>query len=276
MVLNSAPASATVSPPLSREAMHVTPHIKETETDSHTSFQPAREAEKDQQASNEKEQVFTAKTPASKTSETKEADVSEQKTEALEQRLRKIDQEQASIVQELESRDREVRAHEQAHAAVGGVNAGAPSYSFTTGPNGQRYAVSGEVSIDISKVSGNPQATLAKADKIAAAALAPANPSSQDRKVAAAAAQMAVEARSEIVIEKSEAQKSESAEKEQKVSPAAAELKEKEARTDERNEEEKKERVQQSKKEYVIDQYQEIVEYATLLDSSDAGISERV
>jgi len=61
-----------------------------------------------------------------------------------------------------------------------------------------QYAVGGEVSIDTSKVSGDPVATLQKAQQIQAAALAPVQPSSQDRNVAARAAQMAVEARAEI------------------------------------------------------------------------------
>lgn len=106
--------------------------------------------------------------------------------------------EQAEI-KELKKRDREVRAHEQAHAAVGGAIAGAPTYSYTKGPDGVLYAVGGEVSISTSKVDGDPQATLQKAQKIIAAANAPAQPSSQDRAVAAQAAQMASQARVEIL-----------------------------------------------------------------------------
>jgi hypothetical protein len=55
--------------------------------------------------------------------------------------------------------------------------------------------VGGEVSIDSSPVANDPQATLTKAQQIQAAALAPANPSAQDRAVAASAARMAIEAR---------------------------------------------------------------------------------
>ena len=54
------------------------------------------------------------------------------------------------------------------------------------------------MTIDTSKITGNPEATLQKANKIRSAALAPAQPSSQDRAVAAQAAQMAIEARAEI------------------------------------------------------------------------------
>lgn len=101
-------------------------------------------------------------------------------------------------VKELAARDREVKAHEMAHKAAGGGIAGPVSYEFTTGPDGKRYASGGEVSIDTSKVPGDPQATLLKANRIRAAALAPAEPSGQDRKVAAQAARMAAEARMEV------------------------------------------------------------------------------
>jgi hypothetical protein len=95
--------------------------------------------------------------------------------------------EEQQKITELAMRDREVRAHEAAHASVGGIYAGAPSYSFARGPDGKNYAVSGEVSIDVSPVAGNPQATIDKAQIVRRAALAPAQPSSQDRAVASAA-----------------------------------------------------------------------------------------
>lgn len=102
---------------------------------------------------------------------------------------------------ELSQRDQEVQVHEAAHAAVGGQYAGAPSLSYETGPDGKRYAVSGEVNIDVSEVAGDPAATMKKADVIRSAALAPAQPSSQDRNVAARAAQMKAKAQSELMSE---------------------------------------------------------------------------
>lgn len=108
-------------------------------------------------------------------------------------------QEVQRVISELKSRDREVKAHEQAHLAAGGRHVtGGASYSYQTGPDGQRYAIGGEVGIDTSPVSGDPEATLSKAQQIRAAALAPAEPSSQDLKVAAQATQMAAQARAEI------------------------------------------------------------------------------
>lgn len=106
-------------------------------------------------------------------------------------------QEQLEIA-ELVSRDREVRAHEQAHAAIGGAYAGAPTYTFTRGPDGKRYAIGGEVSIDSSPIPNDPEATLRKMELVQRAALAPAEPSAQDRRVAAQAAAQAADARAEL------------------------------------------------------------------------------
>jgi len=100
----------------------------------------------------------------------------------------------------LQARDREVRQHERAHAsAAAGIAHSAPSYTYTRGPDGQQYAVGGEVQIDTSAVAGDPEATLRKATQIQRAALAPAQPSSQDRAVAAQAAAMAATARAELL-----------------------------------------------------------------------------
>lgn len=107
-------------------------------------------------------------------------------------------QDDIELIRELAARDREVRAHEQAHQSVGGQYAGPMEFTYQRGPDGKRYAVGGEVSIDISKVPNDPQATLAKADQVRRAALAPAEPSSQDRQVAALATQISIEAQNEI------------------------------------------------------------------------------
>ena len=102
-------------------------------------------------------------------------------------------------VEELKQRDRTVRAHEQAHLAVAGQYArGGPSFSYQRGPDGGQYAVGGEVPIDLSPVPGDPQATVQKALSIQRAALAPADPSSADRQIAARAAAMTAQARQEL------------------------------------------------------------------------------
>lgn len=101
-------------------------------------------------------------------------------------------------VRELAQRDREVRAHEQAHQSVGGQYTSGMSLEYERGPDGARYAVAGEVGIDTSRVANDPAATARKAEVIRSAALAPADPSSQDLKVAAQAQQMALQAQSDI------------------------------------------------------------------------------
>jgi hypothetical protein len=103
------------------------------------------------------------------------------------------------VIAALQARDSQVRAHEAAHlAAAGGLARGGASYTYERGPDGKAYSVGGEVSLDTSAVPGNPAATLAKAQQIQAAALAPADPSAQDRSVAAAASAMAAQAQIDL------------------------------------------------------------------------------
>lgn len=113
-------------------------------------------------------------------------------------------EEELALIAELKRRDREVRAHEQAHRAAAGPYASAPSFTYQKGPDGKNYAVGGEVQIDTSPIPGDPEATKRKADQIRAAATAPATPSAQDRAVAADAASMAIKAQMEIATQQRE------------------------------------------------------------------------
>lgn len=130
-----------------------------------------------------------------------------QEEQQARQREQQQEQQDAQEIAQLKARDQEVRAHEQAHAATGGQYAGSPQYEYTTGPDNKRYATGGEVSIDISEAQ-TPEQTLRKMQQVRAAALAPAQPSSQDLKVAAEAAQKAFDARSDIAEENREARES--------------------------------------------------------------------
>ncbi|MBE0364806.1 hypothetical protein PULV_a4110 [Pseudoalteromonas ulvae UL12] len=138
-----------------------------------------------------------------------EQDKEEQQQQAKQQVQQELEQKELEQIKQLKSRDLEVRAHEQAHAAVGGSYAGSPSYEYEKGPDGNRYAVAGEVPIDVSEVPNDPQATIEKMQQVQAAALAPAEPSSQDRKVAALAAQTLSKATSELLQEQNKAEESE-------------------------------------------------------------------
>ncbi|MBA1149646.1 hypothetical protein H0Z60_21615, partial [Ectothiorhodospiraceae bacterium WFHF3C12] len=99
-------------------------------------------------------------------------------------RLEALTAEERRLIQSLRNRDREVRAHELAHQSVGGQYAGAPSYSYTEGPDGRRYATGGEVDISLRR-TGDPAQDLRMAETVRRAALAPADPSAQDQRVAA-------------------------------------------------------------------------------------------
>lgn len=105
---------------------------------------------------------------------------------------------QQKQLDELQARDQDVRQHEQAHMAAGGaLVSGGANYSYQEGPDGKEYAIGGEVSIRLSS-GQSPQETLANAKQVETAALAPVDPSDQDRTVAAEAEQMAQEAQAEI------------------------------------------------------------------------------
>ena len=129
-------------------------------------------------------------------------------------------------LEKLKATDRKVRQHEMAHlAAAGGISVSGANFEYKRGPDGVMYAVGGEVRIDTSSVEGDPQATIQKAEKIRSAALAPADPSPQDRSVAAKASQMAMKARMELMKQNMEEASTDDVETEGKISgevPAGA------------------------------------------------------
>lgn len=96
---------------------------------------------------------------------------------------------QAAIAQ-LKATEEKVKAHEAAHKSAGGTVTGPVSYTYTRGPDGRNYITGGEVPITISS-GKTPQETISRMQQVIRAALAPADPSPQDRAVAAqATAQM--------------------------------------------------------------------------------------
>lgn len=107
---------------------------------------------------------------------------------------------QISVIEKLRSRDHQVRAHEMAHVSVGGqyVTSGV-NFSYQKGPDGIMYAVGGEVGIDLSPIPNNPQATITKMMIVRNAALAPSDPSPQDRAVAGAASRTMSIAQTELL-----------------------------------------------------------------------------
>ncbi|MDM8535647.1 putative metalloprotease CJM1_0395 family protein [Desulfobacterales bacterium HSG17] len=112
-----------------------------------------------------------------------------------------LTQAELQLLQTLKQTDTKVRSHEMAHIAAGGryITSGA-NFTYQRGPDGKNYVIGGEVGIDTSPVPGDPQATIQKMRQVKNAALAPANPSSQDMKVASKASQTASKALSDLMI----------------------------------------------------------------------------
>ncbi|MCB2200446.1 hypothetical protein KQI63_13645 [bacterium] len=108
-----------------------------------------------------------------------------------------LSEDEKKDVQEMKARDLEVRAHEQAHlAAAGSLANGGANFETERGPDGHHYAVAGDVNISFG--GDTPEERLRQAEQAARAALAPAEPSGQDRAVANKANRVAAEARQEI------------------------------------------------------------------------------
>ena len=109
-----------------------------------------------------------------------------------------LDQQELAQLQQLKRRDVEVRAHEQAHLSAAGQYArGGASFTLQKGPDGVSYAIGGEVGIDVAK-EATPAATITKMQTVKRAALAPANPSGADKRIAAQAGAKEAQARQEL------------------------------------------------------------------------------
>lgn len=124
-----------------------------------------------------------------------------------------LSQKEVAQVRELQSIDRNVKAHEAAHQAAG------------------------EVPISMQK-GNTPEETIANARQIAAAAMAPADPSPQDYKVAANATKMEFEARAEAMKLKAEEVKEkeeENKEKDDKNSENSLEKTDKDSKNNDKN-----------------------------------------
>jgi len=112
-----------------------------------------------------------------------------------------LDPEQQREVDELKQTDQEVKSHERAHMSAGaGLVMGGANFQYQRGPDGKMYAVGGEVKIDTSREK-DPKDTIRKMQQVKRAALAPSQPSGQDRSVAARASQIEAEARIEMLKE---------------------------------------------------------------------------
>ena len=173
-------------------------------------------------------QVVSVTTLSEEVTPTEEADLTPaQRSVGAEQvQPGRLDEAEAAMVRELAQRDREVRQHEMAHKSAAGSAAGAISYEYQRGPDGRLYAIGGEVSIRLSPPSNDPAEVQRYAEQILRAALAPAEPSGQDRQVAAQARSMIAEAQAELAQQAGETEE---------ANAATEESREGDARTEERS-----------------------------------------
>jgi hypothetical protein len=107
------------------------------------------------------------------------------------------DQQMQREIRKAQQVEQKVIAHEQAHMQAGGNLAGGATYQYTQGPDGKKYITGGEVSISLPR-GKTPEETLRLMAQVQRAALAPADPSPQDLRVAAQAAAKSQEARAEL------------------------------------------------------------------------------
>jgi len=97
----------------------------------------------------------------------------------------------------LKRTEEKVKAHEAAHKSAGGGITGPVSYTYTRGPDDRSYVTGGEVPITVS-TGHTPQETINRMQQVIRAAMAPADPSPQDRAVAAQASNIMQQARQEM------------------------------------------------------------------------------
>jgi hypothetical protein len=99
------------------------------------------------------------------------------------------------VISQLKSIEEKVKAHEAAHKSSGAAT-GPISYTYTRGPDGKNYITGGEVPINLSSGS-TPEETIGRMQQVIQAALAPADPSPQDRAVASQASNIKLQAQQE-------------------------------------------------------------------------------
>lgn len=91
-------------------------------------------------------------------------------------------------LRELRETDRQVRRQQRIHATMAGSTAPTGAeYEFSVGPDGRRYAVSGDVRIQLSS-GDNPEESIRLAKEAYRAATVPRTPDARDRSIAAEAA----------------------------------------------------------------------------------------
>ena len=99
----------------------------------------------------------------------------------------------------MKRRYAEVRSREESLRRAAGVRE-LPRYQYQTGPDGKKYAVSGEVDMDMTTVPGDPEATLRRARRIYRAAFVSADVSPSERRAAMDARRVESKAAAELAM----------------------------------------------------------------------------
>jgi len=160
---------------------------------------PATDRQLGIQTSDTDKREFVPYGPGGRSEDKKQADGAHPKDKTQVSTPKSDNRDNPQIQQEisrLQAIDTKVKAHEAAHKAAGGTMTGPASFTYTRGPDGKSYAVAGEVPISVSP-GRTPRETVEKMEQVIRAALAPSDPSAQDRAVAAQASAIEQQARRE-------------------------------------------------------------------------------
>lgn len=95
-----------------------------------------------------------------------------------------------SLLADLARIDKGVHEHEMQHYLLAQPYARPPEYFYVIGPDGRRYAVSGLTPFDVTPIPGDNDATIRKLEALVRAAMAPRDPSNEDRRVASTLEQL--------------------------------------------------------------------------------------
>lgn len=105
------------------------------------------------------------------------------------------------IIEQLKSRDKEVRSHEASHSISPElVKIGSAQFDYTIGPDGKAYATGGRVTLSTGSAM-TPEEALSKAEALKKASMAPGEPSTKDFQALNAAVAMEFEAKNRIYSE---------------------------------------------------------------------------
>ncbi len=108
------------------------------------------------------------------------------------------DSNKQKAIEQLKSRDKEVRTHEAAHTTNPElIKIGSAQFDYTIGPDGKAYATGGKVTLSTGN-SKTPEEALSKAEALKKASMAPGDPSPQDLQALNSAVAMEFEARNRI------------------------------------------------------------------------------